>query len=117
MSAVWSWWRAAADYLIGSAAAAFWLFVSQWVVCTVQRVLCYVYDLFLSLMMPWMLVVLRNIPSMPVLRLDFVAQIWRIGNYWFPLNESIALVTTCLAIAFLWRSFRFAKQFLIGASN
>lgn len=117
MSLVWSWWNAAVDWLMGAAGAVLWTFVGKWLVCALMKWICVFYGFLLSYMMPVAIAVMSALPTMPTLVVHRIAPLWRVVNYWFPLNETMGTILLCVVVISVWRLFRFVKQFLPAMSN
>ena len=117
MSLVWSWWNAAVDWLIGAAGAVLWAFVGRWLVCALMMWVCGLYGFVLAYTMPTAIAIMASLPTMPTLVVHRIAPLWRVVNYWFPLNETMGVIALCVVTISLWRLFRFVKQFLPTISN
>jgi len=117
MSLIWSWWHAAVDWLMGAAAALFWLFVGKWLVCSLGKWFCWLVLLFIKFTLPVLLFMLEQLRVMPTLVLSPILTSWRIVNYFFPLNETLGVIGMCVVFVLAWRAFRFLKQFIPGSSN
>lgn len=117
MSLVWSWWNAATDWLIGAAGAVLWAYIGKWLVCVLMKWVCVLYGLILSYMIPPATAIMSALPAMPTLVVYRIAPLWRVANYWFPLNETLGVIAFCVVVISLWRLFRFVKQFIPSISN
>lgn len=116
-SIVYSWWNAAAHWLIGAAAAVFWLFVGKWLLCSLAKWFCWLVLLIFQFAIPAVLALLEQVPGMPTLIVGPIVQSWRIVDYLFPLNENVAFIGVCVVLIGGFRLFRLVKQFIPTWSN
>ena len=117
MFSIYNWIRGATNWLIGAAAVLFWEFVGERLFCWLMAWFCGLLYLIFSYFIPAMIAFLELFPSMPKLVVGPVVSGWKIMNYFFPLTETLGVVTPCIVLIGLFRGFRFVKQFFPGGSN
>jgi hypothetical protein len=114
----WStWFTGLVGFLGGASASLFWTLVGRHLLCWLQWFFCWLLKVLYSQCLPAFGMALKWMPAVPPLVVDPMLQSWRIVNYWAPLNECVAGVCIVFLVIWVFRWFRFIKQFFPTASN